>query len=202
MTDAAPHAKYRRFHGLLTYAILLLVGLGFGIALIHFFQPPTTSPGSLLYEIYLFTSDKPVSDVTTQLAQIRQTSPGTSSWRGSDIVGNIQFASEPKMSTRFNIATPNYLSALRTQTTLNFESRGTANRDRVHTELKIRANGTESCHQFELSDEECRVVEFAYGEGEQRRWCYAIIKVQQAKAPPPKTTVVPRPAPLSTPGNL
>ncbi len=176
---------------------ILLVGLAVGVILIYAVQPPPPTPGSLLYEVTLFTSDQPIIDFTPNI-QFLQKNLAKSVFLqpGSDLAGNIHFSSEPRMLTRFNFALLNQNTPYRTLTGLQFEVRGDPIRDRIRTSLKIGANGAQSSHSIELGDGEYRVVEVICGEKDQRRWCYAIVTVQRAKAPPPRTMVAPRAAPV------
>lgn len=170
--------------GWLVHSLILLIGCAAGAALIYSLQPPKPPPGPLLYEIHFFTFDKPVNDVTTAIEAFQQTTPASSYISGADLLGMHQVSTEPGESLRFTMAMPTFLKEYRNLSALRFEIRGVPQGDRIRTGLKIGINGDDALHHFELKSSEAHVVQFTYGEAPNRRWCYAIIRVQPAKPSP------------------
>src|SRR5436190_23266712 len=80
---------------------IFLLGIAAGAALIYSVQPPKVAD-SLAYELFLFTSDKPLGEFKQQIAAMKQSQPGRIVWSGGDVVGNIQFAAPSGMLTRMN----------------------------------------------------------------------------------------------------
>lgn len=185
-TPSVPQSSYSSpRHRVFIYCIhgaLLLFAIAAGAALIYTIQPPKPAPGSLLYEMHIFTSDQRVEDFTPHVQMLQYNAAQGVRWlNGGDMVGNIHFASEPGMLTRFNLALPSSVGQYQTLTGMQFEIRGDPVRDRMRLGLSIETNYTVAAHRLEMAEGEYRVVEVLTGKKDRQKWCYAIIHVQSAK---------------------
>lgn len=184
------------------HSLILLVGFGAGASLIYSLRPPLPAPGSLLYEVTLFTSAQPVEDFTPYFKMLQaNAAQSVRITIGGGISGNVTFSAEPKGLVQFDMTQINQTTAFTTMQRLDCEVRGEPIRDRIRTSMKICVNKTSASHQFELKDGEYRALEVMRGDYGAHQWCYTIVTVQRAKAPPPKIMVVPRPAPAPTPAS-
>lgn len=176
-------------------AIFLFGGVG-GLGLIYLVQPPPSPRGSLLYDITLFSSEKPISDFMPYVQMLQYNgAQGVRLTSGGGLAGNIHFSTSPKAMTRFNLALANYTAPFTTLNGLEFEVRGEVHRDRIQTQLKIAADGVVDLHHCELRDGEYRVIEVVRGKTDDRQWCYAILRVDRVRDPPPRAMVTPVPIP-------
>lgn len=192
----------RKPHLKLIHAAIFLLATAAGAALIYSLQPPKPPPGSLLYELHLFTSNNRVEDFTPHFQMLQyNAAQGVRNLSGGDLVGNINFSSEPRMVTRFSLAIPTHDPPYPTLTGLQFEIRGDPIRDRTRLNLKIETDYTEAAHQFDLGEGEYRVVEVLTGEKDRRKWCYAIIFVEPTKLTTGLAVPFPAPAPAASGGS-
>lgn len=178
------------------HLLILLVGLAAGVVLIYSLRPPPPAPGSLLYEVTLFTSAKPIEDFTPYFKMLQaNAAQGVRITIGGGVSGNVTFSAEPKGLVQFNMTQINQTRAFTNMQRLDCEVRGEPIREHVRTSMKIRVNETSASHQFELKDGEYRALEVIRGDYGARQWCYAIVTVQRAKTPPPLILVTPKAAP-------
>jgi hypothetical protein len=200
LDESTRPAKPNRLLGYSIHLLILFVGLGSGITLIYSLKPPPPAPGSLLYEVTLFSSDTPVEDFTPHFQMLQaNAAQGVRITSGGGVSGNITFSAEPKGLTQFDLTQINQATPFTTLEQLECEVRGDPIQDRIRTRMKLVLNNTSASHHFELKGGEYRALEVIRGEKGVRQWCYAIVSVQRTKTPPPLILVPPRPAPVSTP---
>lgn len=198
MDESTRPAKPNRLLGFSIHLLILLVGLASGAALIYSLQPPKPPPTALVYEMFVFSADKPVTDFTPYFeAQAYNAAQGVRLLSGGNMVGNIQFASTPGTMTRLNLALPDQMTPYTTLTGMQFDTRGDVFRDRLRTSIKVTVNQTEVSHLLELSEGEYRAVEIITGNQNRRKWCYAIIKVDRSQPSVVTALTLPNPVPAS-----
>lgn len=182
--NAPPPPRRKHFTSAIVYLSFLLLGIAGGLVLIYPLQPPSTN--SLVYELTLFTSDKPINDLPLQLKTIQQRFLGRLALARTEMYGSIELRSAPGQATQLPLAPlPGQITTYLGAKGFNFELRGEFVGDRVRTQLKIVDNDTTSNHQLELREGEYRVILVPRGENDPRPRCYALLKASRIQAPTP-----------------
>jgi hypothetical protein len=170
-------------HGIVHLAILV-IGIAGGLVLIYPLQPASTN--SLVYELTLITTDKPINDFPIQLLAIQQRPPGRLALARTEMYGSIQLTSALGQTAQLQLHPhPGQITTYLGKKGFDFELRGEFVGDRVRTRLKIVDNDTTSSHQLDLREGEYRAILVPRGENDPRPRCYAFLKVSRVQSPPP-----------------
>jgi hypothetical protein len=178
-----PNSQPRRsYPGWLVHSLILLAGLATGLALIYSLRPPKPPANQILYELFILSSDSPVTDFAAQ-AELKRLGVNLSSSNapGPRIEGNVHLATGAKQRTFVMMS----LSSVELFNNFQISVVGEERRDKIHTKLEFIAGKMVSSHQFDLGEEEVRVIQLDRGGKPGHRYCYVIVRAQATKPLPP-----------------
>lgn len=159
-------------------AAIFLLSSAFGAGLIYSLQPPKPAAPMLIYSVFLFVSDEPITDFVPHAEMMKL---GVSGYviggRGPRYVGNIQLATTPGVPASLNTSLPTRplhpfphcrIDVISDQTERGFR-----------TKLKFFGDERTS-HVFELRPSEFRAIVLSPGGRDGANRVYAILQVEEA----------------------
>lgn len=183
----ATHNATRRSFAWILHAAIFLVGLAAGAALIYSLQPPKPPPHQLVYDLFLFGSDAPVTDFAPQLDAMRLGAPNwlrLDPWWGPKFEGNMQRVTTPNVPATISTRLFNWSIPFTTDYRFRIDVVGEELKQTTRTKLTFRLGKVASNHQFELGNEEVRVIQLDSGNKPGHPYFYAMVRVQPIKPAP------------------
>jgi hypothetical protein len=180
MNEVLPHSKRSPVGSFLKSALILVVGVGLGTALIYSLQPPKPPPAQLVYHIMLLDSETPISDFEPFVLRQAQGMLG------------ISLVTSPKVPATLNTTFPALSGPGQSPPPLRMDVVGEWKKDQVDTDLTLYFRGIKTIQHIAPRDGETCIVELA-SNGADEQFHYALIHVKTVKPAPAGTLILVKP---------